>query len=148
VTALAALVTTIQKFQELTSVGAKDRRTERGAPPTLSEASNIFVMVDEAHRTQYRALAANLRQALPNACFLGFTGTPIDKKDKSTLRTFGPYIDTYTGPTRSGQQSSSGTPPKRRLRVRRAGSRRSASTSSNTTGSSSRPTASRRRWSP
>jgi type I restriction enzyme R subunit len=96
VTALAALVTTIQKFQELTSVGAKDRRTERGAPPTLSEASNIFVMVDEAHRTQYRALAANLRQALPNACFLGFTGTPIDKKDKSTLRTFGPYIDTYT----------------------------------------------------
>ena len=53
-------------------------------------------MVDEAHRTQYRSLAANLRQALPNACFLGFTGTPIDKKDRSTLRTFGPYIDTYT----------------------------------------------------
>ena len=37
-----------------------------------------------------------MRQALPNACFLGFTGTPIDKKDRSTLRTFGPYIDTYT----------------------------------------------------
>ena len=55
-----------------------------------------FVMVDEAHRTQYRSLAANMRQALPNACFLGFTGTPIDKKDRSTLRTFGPYIDTYT----------------------------------------------------
>ena len=53
-------------------------------------------MVDEAHRTQYRSLAANMRQALPNACFLGFTGTPIDKKDRSTLRTFGPYIDTYT----------------------------------------------------
>ncbi len=53
-------------------------------------------MVDEAHRTQYKSLAANMRQALPNACFLGFTGTPIDKKDRSTLRTFGPYIDTYT----------------------------------------------------
>ena len=53
-------------------------------------------MVDEAHRTQYRSLAANMRQALPNACFLGFTGTPIDKKDRSTLQTFGPYIDTYT----------------------------------------------------
>ena len=53
-------------------------------------------MVDEAHRTQYKSLAANMRQALPNACFLGFTGTPIDKKDRSTLQTFGPYIDTYT----------------------------------------------------
>ena len=53
-------------------------------------------MVDEAHRTQYRSLAANMRHALPNACFLGFTGTPIDKKDRSTLQTFGPYIDTYT----------------------------------------------------
>ena len=53
-------------------------------------------MVDEAHRTQYRSLAANMRRALPNACFLGFTGTPIDKQDRSTLRTFGPYIDTYT----------------------------------------------------
>ena len=41
-------------------------------------------------------MAANMRAALPNACFLGFTGTPIDKKDKSTLTTFGPYIDTYT----------------------------------------------------
>ena len=64
--------------------------------PTLSDATNIFVMVDEAHRTQYRSLAANMRHALPNACFLGFTGTPIDKKDRSTLQTFGPYIDTYT----------------------------------------------------
>ena len=88
------VMTTIQKFQEITvAVGAG----RRGAVhPTLSEATNIFVMVDEAHRTQYRSLAANMRQALPNACFLGFTGTPIDKKDRSTLRTFGPYIDTYT----------------------------------------------------
>ena len=73
-------MTTIQKFQEITDTD------QRGAVhPTLSEATNIFVMVDEAHRTQYRSLAANMRQALPNACFLGFTGTPIDKKDRSTL---------------------------------------------------------------
>ena len=88
------VMTTIQKFQEITGAGGAARRG--AAHPTLSEAANIFVMVDEAHRTQYRSLAANMRQALPNACFLGFTGTPIDKKDRSTLRTFGPYIDTYT----------------------------------------------------
>ena len=88
------VMTTIQKFQEVTGAGSAAQRA--AVHPTLSEAANIFVMVDEAHRTQYRSLAANMRQALPNACFLGFTGTPIDKKDRSTLRTFGPYIDTYT----------------------------------------------------
>ena len=89
------VMTTIQKFQEITGAGSAGRG--RGSVhPTLSEAANVFVMVDEAHRTQYRNLAANMRQALPNACFLGFTGTPIDKKDRSTLQTFGPYIDTYT----------------------------------------------------
>ena len=88
------VMTTIQKFQEITGAGGAAQRAS--VHPTLSEAANIFVMVDEAHRTQYRSLAANMRQALPNACFLGFTGTPIDKKDRSTLQTFGPYIDTYT----------------------------------------------------
>ena len=88
------MMTTIQKFQEVTGAGGAAQRA--AVHPTLSEAANIFVMVDEAHRTQYRSLAANMRQALPNACFLGFTGTPIDKKDRSTLQTFGPYIDTYT----------------------------------------------------
>jgi hypothetical protein len=58
--------------------------------PLLSSATNLFVLADEAHRTQYGSLAANLRKALPNACFFGFTGTPIDKKDRSTLQTFGP----------------------------------------------------------
>jgi type I restriction enzyme R subunit len=53
-------------------------------------------MVDEAHRTQYKSLATNMRTALPNATYLGFTGTPIDKNDRSTKRTFGDYIDTYT----------------------------------------------------
>ena len=88
------VMTTIQKFQEITGANGTGRRG--AVHPTLSQASTIFVMVDEAHRTQYQSLAANMRQALPNACFLGFTGTPIDKKDRSTLRTFGPYIDTYT----------------------------------------------------
>lgn len=80
------IMTTIQKFQELSDE----------VHPILSEVENIFVMVDEAHRTQYKNLAANMRQALPNACFLGFTGTPIDKKDRSTAQTFGPYIHTYS----------------------------------------------------
>ncbi|MEW9672405.1 type I restriction endonuclease subunit R [Ammoniphilus sp. 3BR4] len=78
------IMTTVQKFQE-------DQEKE-----ALSEAENIFVLVDESHRTQYKGLAVNMRTTLPNACYLGFTGTPIDKKDKSTTRTFGTYIDTYT----------------------------------------------------
>lgn len=98
------ILTTVQKFQELRPPGAaagKDgQKDTAGKPretfPLLSEASNLFVLADEAHRTQYGGLAANLRQALPNACFFGFTGTPIDKKDRSTLTTFGSYIDTYT----------------------------------------------------
>jgi type I restriction enzyme, R subunit len=80
------VMTAVQKLQDATT----------GRHPTLSEATNIFVLVDEAHRTQYKSLAANMRKALPNACFLGFTGTPIDKNDRSTPRVFGPYIDTYT----------------------------------------------------
>ncbi len=102
------VLTTVQKFQELAGVdggagaaGGKrsrstSRRTARGDFPVLSEARNIFVLTDEAHRTQYGGLAANMRRALPNAAFFGFTGTPIDKNDRSTLTTFGPYIDTYT----------------------------------------------------
>jgi type I restriction enzyme R subunit len=80
------IMTTIQKFQE----------AESEDDIVLSTDSNVFVLVDESHRTQYKDLATNMRTALPNACYLGFTGTPIDKKDKSTTRTFGPYIDTYT----------------------------------------------------
>lgn len=84
------VMTTVQKFQEALEGGG---RSDQAA---LTLASNVFVMVDEAHRTQYKGLAMNMRAALPNACFLGFTGTPIDKNDRSTKRTFGEYIDTYT----------------------------------------------------
>lgn len=95
------ILTTVQKFQELTTsapavVADKAKRTRRETHPELCADSNVFVLADEAHRTQYGGLAANMRAALPNACFFGFTGTPIDKTDKSTLVTFGPYIDTYT----------------------------------------------------
>ena len=58
--------------------------------------SFILTQADEAHRSQYKGTAANIRNALPNATFIGFTGTPIDKEDKSTRRTFGSYIDQYS----------------------------------------------------
>jgi len=66
----------------------------------LSEAENIIVLTDEAHRTQYGFYALNLRRALPNASFFAFTGTPLDKRDRNTYRHFSPvgerYLDFYT----------------------------------------------------
>ena len=59
--------TLIQKF----------RYADGRAYPVLSERDDIIVITDEAHRTQYDRLAANMRQALPNAAFIGFTGTPL-----------------------------------------------------------------------
>jgi type I restriction enzyme R subunit len=64
--------------------------------PVLTSKSNVIVLADEAHRSQYKEMAMNMRNALPNAAFIGFTGTPIDKEDKSTRRTFGDYIDRYS----------------------------------------------------
>lgn len=90
------ILTTVQKFQDLDARTTDGRRRREDVFPMLTTASNVFVLADEAHRTQYGTLAGNLRHALPNACFFGFTGTPIDKKDRSTLKEFGPYIDTYT----------------------------------------------------
>ncbi len=75
------IMTTVQKFQELAGGGDPKKRTAREEHPVLSTAENIFVLVDEAHRSP---------------CLFGFTGTPIDKNDRSTLQTFGSYIDTYT----------------------------------------------------
>jgi type I restriction enzyme R subunit len=90
------IMTTVQKFQEAGGVMGASGKLLKPKHPELSPAENLFVLTDEAHRTQYGSLAANLRQALPNAVFFGFTGTPIDKKDRSTLHTFGSYIDQYT----------------------------------------------------
>jgi len=57
---------------------------------------NIFVLVDESHRSQYGPIHAKMRKTLPRACYIGFTGTPILKKDKNTVAKFGGMIDTYT----------------------------------------------------
>jgi type I restriction enzyme R subunit len=78
---------TIQKFQ------TTDDEAEY---PTVNERQNMIVVADEAHRTQYKELAANVRAALPNASYLGFTATPIEKEDRSTTNTFGGYISQYT----------------------------------------------------
>jgi type I restriction enzyme R subunit len=80
--------TTIQKFMPA-----------RGETmPALSTRRNIVVIADEAHRSQYDlidGLARNLRDALPNASFIGFTGTPIEKTDANTRAIFGDYISIY-----------------------------------------------------
>lgn len=60
-----------------------------------SARDNIIVMTDEAHRTQYGTLAMNMRDALPNASYIGFTGTPLFTSDEITQRVFGGYISTY-----------------------------------------------------
>jgi type I restriction enzyme, R subunit len=84
------VMTLIQKFQ-----GDKDEDGNQ-IFSLISEADNIIVMTDESHRSQYKGLALNMRKALPNATFIGFTGTPIDKKKRSTTGKFGSYIDKYT----------------------------------------------------
>ncbi|PCI85218.1 MAG: type I restriction endonuclease [Hyphomicrobiales bacterium] len=76
--------TTIQKFEE-----------RSGA---VSERTNIVVMADEAHRSQYgfvKGGARWMREALPNATFIGFTGTPIESTDRITRGVFGEYVDIY-----------------------------------------------------
>ena len=60
-----------------------------------STRDNIIVMTDEAHRTQYGTLAMNMRDALPNASYIGFTGTPLFTSDEITQRVFGGYVSTY-----------------------------------------------------
>jgi len=85
--------TTIQKF------GLTKAERDAHIPfPLLSERMNIVVMVDEAHRSNYDLIdgfARNVRDALPEASFIGFTGTPIEAKDRSTTEIFGEYIDVY-----------------------------------------------------
>jgi type I restriction enzyme R subunit len=81
--------TTIQKF-------LPEERGDRH--PVLSERRNIVVIADEAHRSQYDFIdgfAAHMRDALPNASFIGFTGTPIEAADANTRAVFGDYISIY-----------------------------------------------------
>lgn len=60
-----------------------------------SDRANIIVITDEAHRTQYGTLALNMRKGLPNASFMGFTGTPLFGNDQITKQVFGAYLSTY-----------------------------------------------------
>lgn len=62
---------------------------------TITERRNIIVISDEAHRTQGGTMAMNMRKALPNASFIGFTGTPLFKDDELTRRIFGDYVSVY-----------------------------------------------------
>jgi type I restriction enzyme R subunit len=87
----ATVLSTVQLFREL----QEDARGG-GLHAVLSTAENLFVLVDEAHRSEYGHFAGNLALALPNATAFAFTGTPIDKRKRSTRRTFGSYVDTYT----------------------------------------------------
>ena len=86
------IMTTVQKFEDALN-------TPSGELDVLNPSENVFVMVDEAHRTQYGILGARMSRALPNATLIGFTGTPIDKGFRhSTMRRFGTLIDSYTIP--------------------------------------------------
>lgn len=60
------------------------------------EAQDIFVLVDESHRTQYGELHVKMKKVFPNACYLGFSGTPLMKKEKNTMIRFGKLIHKYT----------------------------------------------------
>ena len=79
------IFTLIQKF-----------RTEKGQRyPKISDRSDIIVIADEAHRSQYDTFAMNMRSALPNAKFIGFTGTPLMVGEEKTRQVYGDYVSVY-----------------------------------------------------
>lgn len=83
------IFTTIQKF-----LPENGKQTY----PMLSDRKNIVVIADEAHRSQYEFIsgfAKHMRDALPNASFIGFTGTPVELTDRNTRAVFGEYVDVY-----------------------------------------------------
>jgi type I restriction enzyme R subunit len=79
------ITTILDKFQ--TALKRKDFK---------DESQNLFVLVDESHRSQYGPANAKMRSMLPHACYIGFTGTPLLKSEKSTARKFGGFIHKYT----------------------------------------------------
>lgn len=85
------LFTLIQKFRT-----DKDKATgETELYPTLTLRDDVIVMTDEAHRSQYDVFAGNMRVALPNASFIGFTGTPLMAGEEKTREVFGDYVSVY-----------------------------------------------------
>jgi type I restriction enzyme R subunit len=102
VTSGGIVFTTIQKFlpevTERVDMGNGKFKSIKGQFDQLSDRRNIVVIADEAHRSQYDFMdgfAKHMRDALPNASFIGFTGTPIENTDKNTQAVFGDYIDVY-----------------------------------------------------
>ena len=91
------ITTIIDKFESAaTTHGLRD------------QGSNVFVLVDESHRSQYGLAHAKMRQVFPNACFIGFTGTPLLKDEKSTAQKFGGFIHSY--PMRKAVEDKAVTP--------------------------------------
>ena len=78
----------------ITSIINKFNTVENSGPKNPSR--DIFVLVDESHRSNYGSLAAKMRTVFPNACYIGFTGTPLMKNEKSTMARFGKLIHKYT----------------------------------------------------
>jgi type I restriction enzyme R subunit len=100
VAAGGVVFTTIHKFfpEEKGDLPAPSGARQAGRHPTLSERRNIVVIADEAHRSQYDFIdgfARHMRDALPHASFIGFTGTPIELADANTRAVFGDYISIY-----------------------------------------------------
>jgi type I restriction enzyme R subunit len=92
--------TTIQKFfpEEKGDLPVPSGARQAGRHPVLSDRRNIVVIADEAHRSQYDFIdgfARHMRDALPHASFIGFTGTPIEQTDANTRAVFGDYISIY-----------------------------------------------------
>lgn len=80
----AIITTIINKFESAVKMA------------TQFSSPNIFILVDEGHRSQYGTFNVKMQQVFPNACFIAFTGTPLMKKEKSTASKFGGIIDVYT----------------------------------------------------
>ncbi len=83
---LSVITTTVQKFEP-----ARKKNLD-----FVDEDMNIFVLVDEAHRSQNGMANIEMNRVIPNACYIGFTGTPLMKSEKESWKKFGGYIDKYT----------------------------------------------------
>ena len=81
---VGVVTTVVDKFEAAMNAGER------------FESSDIVVLVDEGHRSHYGTLSARMQRTLPNACYVGLTGTPLMKRDKSTVARFGGLIHTYT----------------------------------------------------
>lgn len=82
---LSVVTTLVHKFASV---------DQRGMKPDLDD--NVFVLIDEAHRTQSGIANLEMNRIIPNACYIGFTGTPLMKQEKASYLKFGGYIDKYT----------------------------------------------------